>query len=491
LAIEPLTSGDPVEIAGYRISARLGAGGMGRVYLAFTPGGRPVALKVVRSDLADDEGFRKRFRREVEAAQRVHGLYTAQVLDADPAAIPPWLVTAYVPGPSLHQAIADHGPMPVQTVLLLTAGVAEALQAIHSVGVIHRDLKPSNVLLAQDGPRVIDFGIARAVEATALTHSDARIGSPQFMAPEQVRGLPQSPAIDVFALGSLAAYAVLGRSPFGGGDEAAILYRVAHEAPDLGDCPAALRRLVERCLAKSSADRPGPTEIIEFCRARTADGAVEFGQSWLPPAMTAAVLRHAAGPATAPMPVSAPADPILRAGCPPGQGRGRASRGRLIGGLVAAVILAALIGVGALALSSSDGGGAHRAGAGQRTRGTPASTSPQAPWFSGTWIGTASQPTGIITHWTVVLTLPATGTTGAFRFPSLGCSGTLIVTKSSKTAASVHEDVTSDPRGVCAPGGLMTLTKDGSDLMDMTWQDASDQANVGSGQLTGGLTSGG
>jgi len=161
---------------------------MGRVYLAFTPGGRPVALKVVRPEFGGDEDFRARFRQEIQAARRVHGLYTAQVLDAGPDADPPWLVTAYVAGPSLAQAVREYGPMPPQTVFQLMAGVAEALQAIHAAGVVHRDLKPSNVLLAPDGPRVIDFGIARAVEATTVTRTGMRVGSPQFMAPEQIAG---------------------------------------------------------------------------------------------------------------------------------------------------------------------------------------------------------------------------------------------------------------------------------------------------------------
>jgi len=193
---------------------------MGRVYLAFTPGGRPVALKVVRPVFGGDEDFRARFRQEIQAARRVHGLYTAQVLDAGPDADPPWLVTAYVVGPSLAQAVREYGPMPPQTVFQLMAGVAEALQAIHAAGVVHRDLKPSNVLLAPDGPRVIDFGIARAVEATTVTRTGMRVGSPQFMAPEQIAGRSIAPAIDVFALGSLATFAALGRPPFGEGNTA-------------------------------------------------------------------------------------------------------------------------------------------------------------------------------------------------------------------------------------------------------------------------------
>src|SRR5580704_5451287 len=276
MLVQPLASDDPAEIGGYRLRARLGAGGMGRVYLASTRAGRSVALKVVRPELGDDQDFRARFRQEIQAARQVHGLYTAQVLDADPDATLPWLVTAYVPGPSLQQAVAGNGPMPEAMVFRLIAGVAEALQAIHAAGVVHRDLKPSNVLLAPDGPRVIDFGIARALEATALTRSGMMVGSPQFMAPEQIRDQPVTPAIDVFALGSLAAYAAQGRSPFGEGHSAAVSYRVLHEPPDLDGCPPQLRTLIGRCLRKDPAARPAPGEIIGFCRARATGTATPW-----------------------------------------------------------------------------------------------------------------------------------------------------------------------------------------------------------------------
>jgi hypothetical protein len=292
--MEPLTRDDPCQIAGYRLRARLGAGGMGVVYLGSTPGGRSVAVKVMRPELGDDRGFRERFRQEIDAARRVHGLYTAQVIDADPTAVPPWLVTAYVPGPSLQEAVGGHGPVPVQTVYQIVAGVAEALQAIHAAGVIHRDLKPSNVLLAPDGPRVIDFGIARAAEAAALTHSGMRVGSPQFMAPEQVAGQSATPATDVFALGSLATYAALGHAPFGNGGGEAVLYRILHQDADLTGCPTPLRSLIERCLAKDPAQRPAPAEIIWFCQgqlgAALAPGhATQSAQSWLPPGVAADV----------------------------------------------------------------------------------------------------------------------------------------------------------------------------------------------------------
>ncbi|MBK3606003.1 serine/threonine protein kinase, partial [Streptomyces sp. MBT54] len=201
-----LSAEDPQEIGGYRLQARLGSGGMGVVYLAHTRGGRPIALKAVREDFAADPGFRLRFADEVASARRIHGLFTAQVIDSGVDDPVPWLATAYVPGPSLEQAVRHHGPLPPRTVLLLMAGIAEALQAIHGAGVVHRDLKPANVLLAEDGPRVIDFGIARAADAAHLTGTGVRIGTAAYMAPEQAMGLPVTPAVDVFALGALAAY---------------------------------------------------------------------------------------------------------------------------------------------------------------------------------------------------------------------------------------------------------------------------------------------
>ena len=317
--MQPLTSDDPAEVGRYRLRARLGAGGMGRVYLASTPAGRPVAVKVVRPELSEDQDFRARFRHEIEAARRVHGLYTAQLLDADPAGTPPWLVTAYVPGPSLQQAVADHGPMPEIMAFRLIAGVAEALQAIHTAGLVHRDLKPSNVLLASDGPRVIDFGIARALEATSLTRTGMMVGSPQFMAPEQILGQPVTAAIDVFALGSLAAYAVLGHSPFGEGHTAAISYRVLHGPPDLDGCPPQLRTLIERCLSKDGAARPAPGEILEFCLARTGGTAAPWPQP--APAMAASAMPQAPprmmpGPPQQPGPVTTVPAP---AASPPGR----------------------------------------------------------------------------------------------------------------------------------------------------------------------------
>ncbi|MFE6843855.1 serine/threonine-protein kinase [Streptomyces sp. NPDC057686] len=284
---------DPREVGGYRVVARLGSGGMGRVYLAYTPGGRPVALKVVRPELAGDPEFRRRFAQEVASAQRIHGLYTAQVVDSGAGDPTPWLATTYVPGPSLQQAVHTYGPLPVRTVLLLVAGIAEALQEIHRAGVVHRDLKPANVLIAADGPRVIDFGIARAADAGALTGTGLRVGTPAFMAPEQALGRPAGPATDVFALGALAAYVAGGRPPFGEGPESAALYRVVHEEADLGGVPAELQPLLRHCLAKDPAHRPATARVIEAVRGHPAvGGELRFSDGWLPHRVTTEIRRR-------------------------------------------------------------------------------------------------------------------------------------------------------------------------------------------------------
>ncbi|MFF1692387.1 serine/threonine-protein kinase [Streptomyces sp. NPDC058257] len=276
---QPLQADDPPTVAGYRLAARIGAGGMGRVYLAHTQGGRPVAIKVVRPELADDPAFRRRFSREIKAAQRVKGAYTAELIDADADGVPPWLATLYVAGPSLSEAVARSGPLPVPAVLWLMAGVAEALQAIHSAGIVHRDLKPSNVLLAADGPRVIDFGISLSSSATsAHTVTGSVAGTPQFMAPEQASTGDVTAATDVFALGQTAAFAALGEPLYGDGPSVSVLYRIVHSEPDLSLLPAQLRPLFARCLAADPAERATLAEIVDWCRQRLGgEAAVDAG----------------------------------------------------------------------------------------------------------------------------------------------------------------------------------------------------------------------
>jgi serine/threonine protein kinase len=248
--------------APYRLEARIGAGGMGRVYLARTVGGRPLAVKVVRPEFADDTEFRGRFRREVAAARRVHGMFTAEVVDADVDAPLPWLATVYVPASSLQDVITGRGALPARSVRSLTTGLAEALREIHTAGVIHRDLRPSNVLMAADGPRVIDFGIARAADATSITRTGVAIGSPLFMSPEQADGGPITSATDVFALGAVIVFAGTGQPPFGDDATPAVLYRIVHTAPVLDGLPADLHAFAAACLDKAPRNRPSPDDIL-------------------------------------------------------------------------------------------------------------------------------------------------------------------------------------------------------------------------------------
>lgn len=307
IAHHPLRPDDPRGIGGYRLRARLGEGGMGKVYLSYTPGGRPVAIKVIRTEYADDPSFRRRFEQEVSMAQRVQGLYTAPVIDAGPHAPQPWLATAYVAGPSLQSTVGSHGPLPAETVLILMAGVAEALQSIHAAGVVHRDLKPSNVILALDGPRVIDFGIARAVDSTSLTRTGFRLGTPAFMSPEHVRGEAVTPAADVFALGVLGGFAATGELAFGGGSDPAVPYRIVEQEPNLANCPEPVRVVVERCLQKDPAQRPTPADVMQLCRDASSGTRLQMADGWLPQDVAAEVHRIASAPVPAdPATVPAP-----------------------------------------------------------------------------------------------------------------------------------------------------------------------------------------
>jgi serine/threonine protein kinase len=372
--MQELAPGDPELIGPYRLRGRLGAGGMGRVYLGLSPGGRSVAVKVIRADLAQDTEFRARFRREVAVARTVSGLFTAPVIDADVDGPVPWLATAYVPGPSLADAVSQHGPLPAASVLALARGLAEALSAIHAAGVVHRDLKPANVLLAEDGPRVIDFGISRAVEASVLTHTGLVVGSPGFMSPEQAEGREVGPPSDIFSLGAVLAFAATGQGPFGSGSTPALVYRVVHSGPQLDLMPAEVRSLAERCLAKDPALRPTAADLLAAAAYPAA--------GWLPEPVTRA---QAAVPLT-----RTTATPPGR---PPRQARRQAPRqGRRLGRwrpLTATLVLSGLVGAGATAAVTMTAGSApaHAAQSGpQATQAqtlapasTPASSAPASP----------------------------------------------------------------------------------------------------------------
>ncbi|MFG3286154.1 protein kinase [Streptomyces sp. NPDC048111] len=290
--------------------ARIGEGGMGTVYLSHTRGGQPVALKVIRREYGQDTDFRRRFEQEVQAARRVQGYHVVPVVDHDTSGERPWLATQFVPGLALHDALNGFGPLPLPAVFQLIGCAAQALTAIHAAGVIHRDLKPSNILLGSGGPYVIDFGIARAADATQLTASGGMIGTPQYMSPEHALGEQLPPATDVFSLGLIAAVAATGRHPYGAGGALTVATQIAnsaHRPPDLSGYPDELRPLLERMLAADPARRTTPAELVPLCEGAAGRPLRDFA-GWLPPAVSAAIARSEQA-AAAPPPRAAPAAP--------------------------------------------------------------------------------------------------------------------------------------------------------------------------------------
>lgn len=344
---------EPQRTGPFRTVAVLGEGGMGRVLLGVAPDGRLVAVKQVHADLADDDGFRARFRREVAASRRVFGAYTAPVLDADADAPVPWLASAFVPGPSLSQALEAVRALPVPSVRQLAAGLAQALADIHRAGLIHRDLKPSNVLLAEDGVRVIDFGIARATEGqTALTHAGAVLGSPPFMSPEQVHGRAPTPASDVFSLGATLFTACTGLPPFHADSVPGILYKVAHSEPDLSALPPELHEIIAPCLSKDEEDRPTPGELLALIGAVapttrpwpaevhriTAAQRTEIDRLVSLPDHTTST---APAPRTPPLPPGFAPPAVVGPAVEPGSSRRGRTLGLVAGGMVVAVAVTA------------------------------------------------------------------------------------------------------------------------------------------------------
>jgi serine/threonine protein kinase len=287
LARTPLRPDDPVRIGHYRLTARLGSGGMGVVYLGVAWDGSPVAVKVLRPELADDQEFRQRFGREVAALVRVKSACTVRVIEADSQSSTPFVVTEYAPGPSLSEHIDKCGSVPADVLHGLATGLAEALTVIHAAGIMHRDLKPSNIILTEAGPKVIDFGIARRQDTTGMTKTGMMVGSMGFMAPEQISGHP-GPAADIFAWGVTMAYAAAGRSPFGAGNAHSILYRIMYGDPDIAAVPDSLRPLVEAALAKDPQSRPTAQQLLDRLTSaprpaeRIADGATQVipSQAW-------------------------------------------------------------------------------------------------------------------------------------------------------------------------------------------------------------------
>ncbi|MGW6534427.1 protein kinase domain-containing protein [Streptomyces sp. NPDC055051] len=490
--MDPLNAEDPVAIGPFRLVGRLGVGGMGRVFLARSAGGRTVAVKVVHAELAAQDEFRRRFAREVEALERVGGSGTAPVLGSDTTAAAPWVAIGYVPGPSLRTVVGDeYGPLPPATVRALGAGLGEALDHIHRAGLVHRDLKPSNVLLTVDGPRIIDFGIARAVDTVTdggLTSTGAVVGSPGFMSPEQVRGEKLGPASDVFCLGSVLAYAATGRSPFGTSDSGvhALMFRIAHDEPDLTDVAPALTGLIRACLAKDPAARPTAAELA---------GTLPVAEPWLPADVLVRLGRHAArlleaestegpertsGAERAPDRTAggaAPGDPTPAPEPEPSLPPAR-SRRRVLTAALTTVAVAAAAGVG-YALWPFGGGAGAPGGDGKGT-GSGSSSAASAPAgsvpaaFLGAWEGvlrgTSEHPRETVR---IELVQGATGTKTAV-YTHVGdnrlCMGRsrLVSADEDKVVLGESDVTTSVPARRCMAAAHQTLTLRSPEVLEWT-----------------------
>ncbi|WP_067898218.1 serine/threonine-protein kinase [Actinomadura chibensis] len=391
--MRPLEPDDPrsVETGGrrYRVLARVGSGGMGVVYLGRSAAGRAVAIKTVHPEFAADPEFRDRFEREAAVARTVGGGFTAAVLDADPHADVPWLVTEFLPSVSVRDAVHSSGPLPADAVWDLAAGVAEALVSIHGAGVVHRDLKPANVLLTADGPRVIDFGVARAVEASSVSRPGARAGSAGFMSPEQAAGEAIGPASDVFSFGSTLAFAANGREPFGDGPWQAKLLRVQSEPPRLdGIADPDLRALIEACTARDPAARPTAPDLAERLAGR------RDGPAAPPPPVAAEIARRRAAAENPPPPrpsLEPPADPApVRAGR-------RRHAGVLVGVASAAALVVTAGGPAALWYATRD------------TGPEPAASASPTPSASAA-VASSPPPSSAVTRGDIVFTIEGDGT---------------------------------------------------------------------------------
>lgn len=390
--LEGLRGSDPREIGGYPLCARLGEGGMGTVYLSRTRGNRPVALKVIRREHAEDPQYRRRFAREAQAARKVAGYHLVPVLDFDTDAGQPWIATAYQPGPSLGSVLETHGPLPVATALQVTGCVARALHAVHTAGYVHRDVKPGNVLLGADGPWLIDFGIARSADSTDLTATGGLVGTLRFMSPEHARGREPGPAADVFCLGLLAAVAATGRHPYGEGEGMAVAAAIAGtdtSPPVLGGYPEPLRHVLRATLAADPGQRPDAAGLAALCEEAAGRPLTDF-DDWLPPPLASAVAsletevseltRRAAAPGPPPPPVPAPAGfgppPLM----PTVPGRTEPAPPVRRGRVPAAVLTAVALVAGAVAVTSVWPDGADRAdGASGSGSPAPSSARPHTP----------------------------------------------------------------------------------------------------------------
>jgi eukaryotic-like serine/threonine-protein kinase len=444
---QELRPDDPGRIGPYRLRGVLGAGGMGRVFLGTSVDGQLVAVKVIRADLATDPEFRARFRREVTVARKVSSRFTVPLIDADIEGPVPWLATAYVAGPSLADAVTEHGPLPVRSVLELAAGLAGGLSAIHTAGVVHRDLKPSNVLLAHDGPRVIDFGISVAAETSPLTRTGLLIGSPGYMSPEQVEGREVGAPSDIFSLGAVLAFAATGEAPFGSGSAPTLAYRAVYRQVDLDRVPAEVRGLIQRCLAKDPSQRPTARDL-EFA---AAPDAVPPTERWVPEAVTRTFtelpeMRDPTRTVTSARlsPVSPPAHA--------GAGRHGAQRQRrrlarplTIASMVVGLLAASAAGGIALAASTHQTPGAHAGQAMYRPATAPATSAPASSAPSTSPTATAAPATS------EPATAPASATPTATPTAVTSPSAAPTASSSPAPTGSSSAGATPAPSGSAAP----------------------------------------
>jgi eukaryotic-like serine/threonine-protein kinase len=443
---QELQPDDPGRVGPYRLRGILGAGGMGRVFLGAAPDGQPVAVKVIRAELAADPEFRARFRREVTVARKVSSRFTVPLLDADVDGPVPWLATAYVSGPSLADAVTEHGPLPVRSVLELAAGLAAGLSAIHAAGVVHRDLKPSNVLLAHDGPRVIDFGISVAAETSPLTRTGLLIGSPGYMSPEQVEGREVGSPSDVFSLGAVLAFAATGEAPFGSGSAPTLAYRAVYRQVNLDSVPTEVRGLIQRCLAKDPGQRPTARDL-EFAAGAAA---VRPTEAWLPEAVTRTFLELPDSPRTMTSARLSPAAaPSARAGRHEGPRRRRRARPLVIAVMVAGLLAASAAGGVALATSSHQNSGLRSDQAVSGPMTSPATAGPVRPTQSMSAAPATVSSAPASAPATVSSAPASTPASGAPTATASAASPTATPTMSSSPVPSASPSASTAP----APGG--------------------------------------
>ena len=437
MARTPLRQTDPSQIGRYRLVARLGAGGMGVVYLGVDPSGEQIAVKVLRPELADNPEFRVRFGREVTMLTRVQGVCTVRVIAADTEAPKPFLVTEYADGPSLSEYIDTRGPLDAGMLYGLATGLAEALTAIHAAGIVHRDLKPSNVILTASGPKVIDFGIAQALDTTSLTKTGITVGSAGYMAPEQVIGKAGT-AADIFTWAVTVAYAASGQPPFGTGASDVMLYRIVHGAPDITAVPPGLRPLVEAALAKEPRDRPtAPQLLSQLTQSTAARSSTELSVGYGNPTQTIlAQTWHPSAPVTAVPPPGTAVPPPGTTVPPPGTVPpvGHRSSRRRTALLPVVLTLAFLLAAGgtAVGLALAEGsGGTHGPAGASTTQTRPAQLTPATT--HGTTTTPPTSPASSTTTPASSITTPAT-TTPATTTPATTTPAT--TTPATKTPAT-------------------------------------------------------